>query len=301
MEIESNNLPAQTLPDFNLDLDSIRSAIGEYVIEPGQLFTPELAEQIGALVYRVNQIFQPFAEAIAPLVQAAAPLIELGADYAGKFEQTLKRHQEIQTEIAKELRKDGLFLSPYFFGLSLPELYDLFYVEGISSIQIIDKYFSVEQNIEALLKSWETSETHASRLHILGPAMYTHFRKEYVLSVPTFLAQIDGILAEFLGTKKDHRYGPLLEKKQEKRPEGEWLDKLYWELRGSDLLVDAIADQLFQHSEKYDKLDKKLYPNRHAILHGGDLDYHRIPHGSLRCILVLDWLTRPREEKHELV
>jgi hypothetical protein len=128
-----------------------------------------------------------------------------------------------------------------------------------------------------ILAGWEKNERLAHRLQILREAIRAHVEGRYGLSIPTLIAQIDGVIAEAFAH------------------EG-WIDyktiKAYVEVafgRGSRFDRAGAAFFLRVLFIKFNWGDSIPKFSRHAILHGADVHYATAAN-SLRTILFLNQL-----------
>jgi hypothetical protein len=120
------------------------------------------------------------------------------------------------------------------------------------------------------------------RAAILAGALAAHVRKEYVLSVPTLLAQADGICSELLGTQLYARSKgtPHTAKAVEPYSSSDLMSSLLEPLR--------LAGALNAYDHERSKFPDVL--NRHEVLHGKSLDYGS-EINSLRAISLLSYLS----------
>jgi hypothetical protein len=142
-----------------------------------------------------------------------------------------------------------------------------------------------EQELCALFQS---SSILGRRWHIVERALHAHTNRDYVLAVPTLLAQVEGVIGDAFVLKKD----VIIRGKQlyEKGADGKIkLDrhgnpiKILGAKRllkvvdfGGHPLLAAIADVLMDG----------LIDTRNGILHGRDMNYRR-PGVSLQALLIL--------------
>jgi len=145
--------------------------------------------------------------------------------------------------------------------------------------EIEQELFNVTKDkkyLDDLIGEMKASAIFEPRIPIIQDAIHAHEEGKYSLSVPVFLAQIEGILwayAEKQGVKFRDR---ITTKKGEK------------ELRSATLLLTdtKIKDQLYRYiTQEY---LNKIYTEdfRHAILHGRDITYG-IEKNSMKLLFFL--------------
>jgi hypothetical protein len=164
----------------------------------------------------------------------------------------------------------------------------------------VDYYSSNNfEHLESLVDGWETNEIFKPRMKILRDCVFVmkNAKGKYNPSnivLPTLIAQIDGILKEFMVQE-----GLLFDVKKRK-----WKDKngevVYWkewledqtqnqELYDLTLANDIFLNTLFQKAYTGEPLGTPFTFNRHKIIHGEFLKYGRIDN-TIRALLILDFL-----------
>ncbi|MCM2603740.1 hypothetical protein NDQ57_03360 [Rossellomorea marisflavi] len=138
--------------------------------------------------------------------------------------------------------------------------------------------------IEELTMEWESKELVSDRIPILRTAVRCHKQQAYYASVPTLLPQLEGTIAK--GFKQDeymtqkHLKVYLKKLLKVKNPEDKYLSF-------EDALETYYLQYIlvpFEHGQ-----DVESDISRHAILHGGYVEYgHR--NISLKLILLYDFL-----------
>jgi hypothetical protein len=179
-------------------------------------------------------------------------------------------------ELELHLINEGWYLSIDLPPSAVIELADLHDEQELKEIdKWLRKFYRerVDQVESAVLSVFPR------RCHILEPAFLAHRRKEYALSIPVFLIQIDGISAElwrenFFRTGRSNR-------------------QIYRMLQTGDFSVSAtVLRHLYERGCLRASFEPGARPsgfNRHAILHGTSTDYNT-EENSLRCIALLEFL-----------
>ena len=222
-----------------------------------------------------------------------------------RFWQTFQKEYQIpEQEATPILRKYKWFITP-----SLPQTLILRVVKiggrkdnqrKIINRLYVDYYSSNNfEHLESLVDGWETNEIFKPRMKILRDCVFVmkNAKGKYNPSnivLPTLIAQIDGILKEFMVQE-----GLLFDVKKRK-----WKDKngevVYWkewfedqtqnqELYDLTLANDIFLNTLFQKAYTGEPLGTPFTFNRHKIIHGEFLKYGRIDN-TIRALLILDFL-----------
>ncbi|EGR2813203.1 hypothetical protein WR37_22060 [Vibrio parahaemolyticus] len=245
------------------------SKIYEQTFEYKKEYVDQLHKQ--ALAYQ-QLMFDQFQEEIAKAQQY--------------FQAITKENEELPARIRKAvliLAQEG-----WYFSLMMPFNY-LWEVEkaiaekeyGEVDEALID-YF--ESELDVILKY--LCERHPNRAHIITSAMNAHKRKEYVLSIPVLLSQIDGICKE--------RIGHHLFTKRNKRPKTAiYIDQLDIDSYQSALLAPFAVSTPIVASEYERESDFNLL-NRHMVLHGESLDYGS-QKNSLKALSLLNYIVQSLE------
>lgn len=147
--------------------------------------------------------------------------------------------------------------------------------------QEIDKYFLdryPQNKIEDIVDKWDKKKIMNKRMPIIKEAIKAHKSGDYYLAVAALLPQIEGIIADGFGhvgqmyNEELEDYIEELNKKRE--PFNDLLNDFYLKI----ILVN------FGHGERI-----KSSLSRHAIVHGGDVDFGTNIN-SLKTILLLDYV-----------
>ena len=171
--------------------------------------------------------------------------------------------------------------------------------DGVSNLEACHKFLLIERNLDKLISSWGKDPVFYERKNIFSQAIEAHRKEKYVLSIPTLLPQIEFIALDSLNPEK-----PTSKKTFNKERKLNFKSKLK-ELGKSNfpstrlLFINCfLLEELFSNEE-----NKPKVINRHEVLHGKNRDYYNItkyPHGSLKCIILLDDLFYLRKKKKEL-
>jgi hypothetical protein len=146
---------------------------------------------------------------------------------------------------------------------------DSFYLEACSTDKLI-----------GILAEWELKPHLYRRLEILKQAMDSHIEGKYYIAMPTFLAQIEGVLVDgylYKGNMYGQKRKELLEKA---------LSNKNW-VSFDEAIYNIITNKVFGNFKHGENLDFEI--NRNAILHGANTDYGT-KINSLKCILMFDYI-----------
>ncbi|HXH75375.1 MAG TPA: hypothetical protein VNJ08_10450 [Bacteriovoracaceae bacterium] len=228
--------------------------------------------------------FYHFAETVKPIMDkflVYAPEIK-------KVIEGLEYWHRKSEELAVELQKDDVFLIPYFSEIpNIPKLVERIKSENKSMLDIYDETFCQEVEVTKLLDTWMDNPFFMERRQIFERCLIAHTNKEFILTIPIFYIHIEKYCKYLLqiDTDKTYKWKAILKKTYSKEEEGisKFMSEAY--------AVQFLTDQIFEHYPKYKELADPLYPNRHNVLHGSDLDYFNKKYASLRCILLLDILS----------
>ncbi len=151
--------------------------------------------------------------------------------------------------------------------------------------------FYDERELRSKFEKWRSTDLLSRRISILTDVIEGHLEGRYNLTIPTVLTQIEG----FIGDISEHR-GRMRGKDIER-----YLTDLFDNRLASspfDRVKSLIIDRIFQHFEWGDRIANSI--SRHAILHGAMTDYGT-KGGSLKCILLFDYIVRYYGKKSEEV
>ncbi|BDS05763.1 hypothetical protein NT6N_08030 [Oceaniferula spumae] len=199
------------------------------------------------------------------------------AEAGAKIAAGIKRINETLPENVRELARHGWFISWWHTPLpALIPVADLFRSgnEKEGNAQLCHHFTEIYGEITK-----DLLERYPRRAPILQSAFDAHESGSFALSVPVFLAQADGIAREMLGVSVYTRRGNVRKTMQEaiERIDPRGIDEPILRLILEDLPLTASDNS---PDFRADSL------NRHAILHGNDLDYP----SSLNSLKAISWL-----------
>lgn len=139
-----------------------------------------------------------------------------------------------------------------------------------------------EDLIKSKLADWRSKRLLTKRMHILEAAVGAHCRGEYLLSIPPLLAQAEGIIADGF-SHQGQMDGKALKKYVQRLFDSGVKSQIVAAVNKAVVVFwQGILYTRFEHGQP---IASPL--SRHAVLHGGDVDYGTAD-GSLKAILLID-------------
>ncbi|MFO3788123.1 hypothetical protein ACKOKD_05155 [Bacillus mojavensis] len=149
--------------------------------------------------------------------------------------------------------------------------------------QIMLNYFD-DKEIEEMLMHWESRAVLQKRLPIIRNAIKAHKQQMYFASIPTLLPQLEGLVADCFQHK-----GSMNSVKMKKYLECFLIEKVTQDsYTFKDILYDYYIQNILVRFEHGKDITSDI--SRHAILHGGDVNYGK-QINSLKLILLFDFFT----------
>jgi|GEM_PF-6469260 len=259
--------------------------------EPGSALNKRIQEQMQP-VLQAMQLVQPYLDGLNELARRTQPAIlalqrleEQYRPHMLAIAEGMRRFEEFNAGLVERHKNETLALPPFFNEITLPDLYEIFKEREKPALEIYREFFADREHVKLLLESWSENRFYEDRKPILRDALDAHLEGKHTLSIPAFLAQVEGILCEIFDVRDHGKVKGKLNKVQFKTEENH---KLF---ANAELIARIITDQVFHSSDDDQQAD---YPSRHRVLHGSNPFYYRDKNASLRCILLLDLL---RSEK----
>lgn len=239
-------------------------------------------------------------ESVKPLLASLASIAEQIASTTQPFLEILRALEEeyeiAEAEAAEVLRRYKWFISP-----SMPASFVFKVVrqgrqEGNQRgaiNQLFVEYFSANdyEELTRLVFDWETHNLFEKRMKIFRDCVSTLkyanglYNPSNVV-LPTLIAQIDGILTDYL-----RQQGVDRSKRNEWRGWKEQFELCTTDQYLPDLANWLILDILFQRAWPGEPLEVPFTFSRHKIMHGEYTRYGRIDN-TIRAFLILDFLSQ---------
>jgi hypothetical protein len=211
------------------------------------------------------------------------------ASVVANLERSLERFPQRNQDALRTLAQNGWYLDPDFPIASLFECEELFAAGKAehAHVELSSWFESRSVEVETALCSQSSA-----RARLLHKAFEAHRRGEFALAIPVFLAQADGMCREITGAQLFSRRDGI--------GIASWVGRL--ELRDalpraeallSALLLPLVEKMPISASEaERSALSDAL--NRHAVLHGEDLDYdtHLNSCRAISLLVYVSWILR---------
>jgi hypothetical protein len=241
----------------------------------------------------IEQAFGRWAERMKQVDKMAQRI--RGYIQGKSFEKSLEKFFRIIQELPKfseylsEMERESIvFLNannwPPIVDMSIPfatKVVELGKKGENAAIQkLLISYYSNARLKDEILPGWRSSKMLKKRMPILEKAIHAHIRKDYELSVPAILSQLDGFIADSVG------FTGFLTKERR--------NKILKEIHGISVGISRpyLEQLLFDYfSAVFEPFNfgKKPKPilNRPAILHGHNVEYAKRSM-SLKAILLVN-------------
>ncbi len=209
----------------------------------------------------LNDIFKPLAEVCARIQNGINEFLSNNADFFKNFRTAIERLPDRLKEHWADVAQYGWFMNWETTISITAEL-----SKGQAELDAIMMHH-IEENWDVLTK--KILELCPDRSHILRAAFRLHAEGNYIASIPLFMAQTDGVCAQYLGA--------FLFSEHEKRTEtiNRTVDD------SGDVFLAAFLNVLNTDTQFRAGISaasnnkKQLAPNRNGVLHGSrkHLDY----------------------------
>ena len=248
-------------------------------------------------IKRIIDALNTPAYEIKRIIEGVISFGETVSDYVASFEQFRERFPALLADIHEAIKtfQDHYKRFPIIMvELGWPPM-DLYFDEARAIIDSYDRddveavrgevekfllaKFDSEE-IGQIVSSWAKAGWSTKRMPILQQAINSHHEGKFYVSVPAFLTQLEGVIADHFGHRGRMRqsnlakcYNALLSCK----------DKLSFDDAVKKFLFEIVLVD-FEHG-----CPLKSSLSRHAILHGADTDYGTAVN-SLKAILLFDYI-----------
>ncbi|RHW38174.1 hypothetical protein D1B31_15505 [Neobacillus notoginsengisoli] len=254
----------------------------------------DVAQSINLISEGMQKTLQPLYRRIGDVRQSIIKVLE-SIDFK-------KIH-----EAAKALEENTIRFKAIMIELGLPPhdsipTYHISYIvrfydeKGIDyTKRLISRYMSLmlydKKALWNMQKAWQKAKWLENRIKILDSVIEGHLKGYYDLTIPTLLAQIEGILVEGILTldETDDKIGYRIQK-----------NFLAQVILGDtntfsfDIAIERIYTTIIlAEFERGKEVNSEL--SRHAILHGEDVKYGT-KMNSLKAILIFDYLFNKLDE-----
>lgn len=227
------------------------------------------------LTLDINRYSKGLKEALAPLNEFQERFNNININWTEILRKASEKHIKL-ADVRRRLRDEKIAITPYLGEFSAQYILNELNDYEDSLIDFYQDLFSKENHIKGILTSWTKLEIYKKRVTILDRALRAHLEKDYMVSIPLFIAMIEGILINVLGKgfknvlRTSYRQGHF---------SGEL-----------NILYDVIVKEIFRKFEKPPEEWDAINVSRHLIQHGKDLDYYKNRYASVRLLMVVDHL-----------
>lgn len=252
---------------------------------------------------RMKEVMQPFSN----------NLIKMANEFRQSIEKTLASIDfEKIYEVAKRLEEDTIRFKAIMLEVGFPphnsiplseiprivRIYDEMGTEYTK--RLIERYMTLivyrEEELGEIQKTWERAKWLEKRIKIINSGIDGHINGFYHLTVPTFLAQIEGILVEGMLTLDESMADIRIKYKEQKN----FISQIILGDTGSfsfDEEIEKIYTTIILADfERGKEINSDL--SRHAILHGEDVNYGT-KLNSLKSILIFDYLFHKLDDLYQ--
>jgi hypothetical protein len=199
----------------------------------------------------------------------------------------LERLREIYQELPPKVQDAILLLGEHgwYFDLNMP-------LSGLWRLQKALSEGDIQDAEEALVKYFESRideiessvlEKFPERKELIEAAFNAHRSGDYILSIPVFLAQVDGVCKDVVG-----KY--FFMKKDRKPSTAQYVEQIATNSFQA-AICSPLANVLPINMSEYDRGEGFKELNRHMVLHGESLDYGTSLN-SLKAISLINYIAQ---------
>lgn len=236
-----------------------------------QIAVPDFSEPIRRAMADFDKSIRPMLDQFAEAAERMRPLLE-----------SLVRYPDAMAMFGWPPLEDMDLRDVYW----IVQQHDAGNAEAANDVdrRVIQHYPA--DRLQEMLSGWESSTLLARQTPLLRDGLEAHSQGRYNLSVPVLLLCVEAVAVTLVRPKKGH-----LGKKQREALVAATFreDAAAGELERGTLRATATLFNQMLYGQWLHGDPIPPYLNRHAVLHGGDLEYGDEPN-SLRAILLLDLL-----------
>lgn len=258
------------------------------------LETIQWVENIIPKIFVAEQLVEKVTSTFSDIVNQILDTAKPSAGLAKRFEELSEKFKVTEEEAVKILNK---YKWPVSSSMPLSFLFEVIEIgrqkgnqRGAINKLFVD-YFSANdfEQLSELIEAWRSNPVFEPRMKIFRDCVVAlkQANDRYNASnivLPTLIAQIDGILTDYMEQKE---VGRNRKWKSEFRA---LTANQYFSDSFSDLASDILLDLLFQKAIPGQPLEVPFTFSRHKIMHGEYTRYGRIDN-TLRAFLILDFLS----------
>lgn len=268
----------------------IQPAIPEYVQklrESIELQDAEFRSYISSIIDS-QRVLENVFESLNPAVEAIRQhFIEQNA-MLGRALEPLHQYFQQEEQAAEAFLYAGFCMAPSMNSKLVQRVKTLRTENKKRMIaQAIMRYYQSKNyaRLKAMVSNLESNALFAPRMPIIRDALLAHLNRQYTLSIPALLTQIEGVVGDFA------RHREIPTKLAKKQLFSDTLDNIpsNWMRLAVHKSVTEFVDTTLYASKDFKKLGlrNKERINRHVVLHGRQVNYAS-ERNSLRLFLLLD-------------
>ncbi len=288
---------------------------GERVAQVIFPIAQQMATQMQVISPIVQQITTQAQQTISPIAQQMATQIQTLSSVFNSVGAIGQRMQETLNsfnfqerlldlrELAKRAEETTLSFKTIVIELGFPphdfmpiysmrRVIQLYEEKGIEyTRRFLERYMCMfvydKVTLIEIHDSWQQAEWLEKRLPIIDTVIEGHFNRYYMLTVPTILAQIEGVLVE--GILKLEAVDPDVKIKYEHQKNflGQFLLGSKSSFSFDEQIEEFYLKTVLANFDRGKEVGSDL--SRHAILHGEDVNYGT-KINSLKGILIFDYI-----------
>lgn len=279
----ARTIDTTALDSFVRGLARVQEQVARSLTSPAFEAMQEMSRRVSAIA--VPDFTAPISQALAEFEKSIRPMLS-------QFAETADRLRPLLESLGRYPDAMAMYGWPPLEDL---EMHDVYWVvtqydggAAASAAEVDRRVIAAypSARIEQMLADWERSTLLAREAPVLKQAVAAHLESQYNLSVPALLLCVEAVAVTLVKPRRGH-----LDKKQREalvaatfREDAKSGDLERATLRASASLFNQMLYGTWFHGDPIPP-----YLNRHAVLHGGDLEYGDEAN-SLRAILLLDLL-----------
>jgi hypothetical protein len=246
-----------------------------------------------AAAQAMREAFGPLQAMLAKVAEQARQRVEFVRQAAAPLVAATQEAAKVKPRVEKYLAERGWYAT---FRFSLDDLLNLAPLIDGGDHEAVDRHMAAFAREGVGEVEVRLRERFPARAQIIADAFEAHRGGRYTLSVPTLLAQADGIGCDVIGVPRQFFQRPQrVEALQAKLAAFTLLGRPYvlsgvWKgLVGT--LLDPQSAEIRTDKRAERQLSEPWFGplNRHGVLHGHDTDY-ATEANSLRCVVLLEYL-----------
>lgn len=282
--------------------------------DPPNLFAIDMRHILDAVNLNIQAVADSASKLLQPQLNRLRESVE--GTLRTAFETlgaVVEQAEAASPEIAEPLTRAGFWLfpsAPISMSLAVRALVHEGQATAQNVRQLVVRWYRLDDCslLKTMVEGWQGNPHFARRMDIIMDALRAHIDARYTLSIPTLLPIVEGILTSVTGKPAARSGGsiPLARGVIE----GMYTD--FMREASKDAVIEFVTGMRVYGNVPQQYFTPQRYPewlaqhgltgdqvlNRHAILHGVQMDYGS-EENSLRAFFILDVLSRLEGEGDE--